>query len=116
MTSSNIVRHTLNHVIVEQDQLDGYMQLNQLAQASGKRLDNWFATVSTKELLAEFDKQAAEGENKLPGIQGSYPQALVIKEGRNGGTWAHPLITIQFAQWCSAAFALERISRLSPSS
>ena len=32
---------------------------------------------------------------------------MITYQGNNGGTWAHPHIAIQFAQWCSAAFALQ---------
>jgi uncharacterized small protein (DUF1192 family) len=33
--------------------------------------------------------------------------ALMTYQGNKGGTWAHPNIAIQFAQWCSASFALQ---------
>ncbi len=95
--------HSFNQSRIEQRLADGYINLNQMANATGKRIDNWLQNRSTKELLAEFESQ----QNKLPGIPGSLSKPLVTIEGRRGGTWAHPDIAIQFAQWCSPAFALQ---------
>lgn len=101
MTDS-LIDHVFNDSKVQQRVTDGYINLNQMASAAGKRVDNWLANKSTQDLLAEFEGQ----QNKLPGIPGSLP-ALVTIEGKGGGTWAHPDIAIQFAQWCSPAFALQ---------
>lgn len=102
MPDSNIIRK-FNKASVEQRVADGYVNLNQMAKASGKRVDNWLQNRSTQELLEEFDRQ----QTKLPGIPGSLAGALVTIEGRGGGTWAHPDVAIQFAQWCSPGFALQ---------
>ncbi|PSB42687.1 hypothetical protein C7B80_26670 [Cyanosarcina cf. burmensis CCALA 770] len=99
----NIVFHAVGEMPVGQRDSDGYINLNQLAASANKRLDNWLANKSTKELIAEFERQ-----QKLPGIPGSlFEPALITVEGRNGATWAHPDIAIQFAQWCSPTFALQ---------
>lgn len=101
MTDS-IISHSFNSSKVHQRVDDGYINLNQMAEAAGKRIDNWQANQLTQDLLAEFERQ-----QKLPGIPGSFSPALIVIEGRAGGTWAHPDIAIQFAQWCSPAFALQ---------
>lgn len=107
MSDLAFVRHDIDGVAVEQFTGDGYINLNQLADVVGKRIDNWLANQSTKDLLNEFDRQ-----NKLPGNRGSVEvKAIVTIEGRNGGTWAHPDIAIQFAQWCSPVVAL-KVSRI----
>ncbi|MGK7898273.1 MAG: KilA-N domain-containing protein, partial [Xenococcus sp. (in: cyanobacteria)] len=88
---------------IHQRIIDGYINLNQMAEANGKRIDNWLQNQSTKNLLSEIERQ----QNKLPGLPGSLLEPLITIEGRDGGTWAHPDIAIQFAQWCNPAFALQ---------
>lgn len=102
MTENNIVR-SFNSREIHQRVADGYINLNQMADASGRRIDNWIQNQSTQDLLTEFQNQ----QSKLPGIPGSLSDPLITIEGRGGGTWAHPDIAIQFAQWCSPAFALQ---------
>ena len=58
MAEESIVRQ-FNSADVEQRVADGYINLNQMAKATGKRIDNWLRLQSTKELIAEFDSQIA---------------------------------------------------------
>ena len=95
--SENVIVHNLNRSKVRQRVADGYIDLNQIAEASGKRIDNWTRLQETTSLLREFQND--------PLYRGMEP--LVTIEGRSGGTWAHPDIAIQFAQWCNPAFALQ---------
>ena len=101
--SENFILRDFKGKGIHQRIIDGYINLNQMAEANAKRIDNWFQNQSTKNLLSEFEKQ----QNKLPGIPGSLLEPLITIEGRDGGTWAHPDIAIQFAQWCNPAFALQ---------
>ena len=75
---------------------DAYVDLNDIAKPFGKRVDNWIRLQSTTSLLREFSQD--------PCYNGNPP--IKTKEGRGGGTFAHPDIAIQFAQWCSPGFAL----------
>ena len=96
MAEDSIVRR-FNDADIEQRIADGYINLNQMAKATGKRIDNWTRLQQTTSLLREFTAD--------PQYLGIEPTVTV--EGRKGGTWAHPDIAIQFAQWCSPAFALQ---------
>ena len=102
LLATNLIARKFNSQNIHQAK-DGYINLNQMAKAAGKRIDNWLQNQSTRDLLAEFREQ----QLKLPEIPGSISEPLVTIEGRGGGTWAHPDIAIQFAQWCSPAFALQ---------
>jgi KilA-N domain len=93
----NTIVHRFNHAEIHQRVADGYINLNQMADASDKRIDNWLRLQETTSLLREFREDAQ--------YQGVDP--LLTIEGRAGGTWAHPDIAIQFAQWCNPAFALQ---------
>ncbi len=112
---SNIVR-SFNQVDIWQKREDGYINLNQMANATGKRIDHWLKTEPTKELFDEFLRHQkcpylstpSEGEfsENASDSKDIEPPIRTI-QGRNGGTWAHPDIAIQFAMWCSPAFALQ---------
>jgi hypothetical protein len=95
--SESLMVHSFNRVNVHQRVADGYINLNQMAEATGKRIDNWTRLQETTSLLREF-----ESDSLYRGVP-----ALITIEGRSGGTWAHPDIALQFAQWCSPAFALQ---------
>ncbi|MGB3789349.1 MAG: KilA-N domain-containing protein [Phormidesmis sp.] len=105
MPEDSIVRR-FNSADIEQRIADGYINLNQMATATGKRIDNWTRLQSTKELIAEFDSQIASSDPRE-----QLPALITVTSGiegqrGGGGTWAHPDIAVQFAQWCSPTFAL----------
>lgn len=89
-----VARHKLGSI--EFMRSDAYVALNDIAKPFGKRVDNWMRLQSTTSLLREFSQD--------PCYNGNPP--IKTKEGRGGGTFAHPDIAIQFAQWCSPGFAL----------
>ena len=94
---SDFIQRKYDKAKIEQRVADGYINLNQMAKATDKRIDNWMRLKETTSLLREFDED----------LTYSGSQALLTIEGRTGGTWAHPDIAIQFAQWCSPGFALQ---------
>ena len=105
MPEDSIVRR-FNSADIEQRMADGYINLNQMAKATGKRIDNWTRLQSTKELIAEFDRQitSSDPREQLPALI-TVTSGIEGQRG-GGGTWAHPDIAVQFAQWCSPTFAL----------
>lgn len=99
--------HSFNQAKIEQRVADGYINLNQMANATGKRIDNWLRLKSTKELIDAFDDEVASSDRREQS-----PALITMTSGikgkrGGGGTWAHPDIAVQFAQWCSPAFALQ---------
>ena len=107
--SENLISRNFNAIEIHQKVEDGYINLNQMANATGKRIDNWLRLQETKELIAEFDRQnIASSDLRKQSSQAIVTITSGIKGQRGGGgTWAHPDIAIQFAQWCSPAFALQ---------
>jgi len=112
--SDLVLSHDYNGFLVSQRSSDGYWNLNQMANAVGKRIENWLRLDSTKEFLTEFDEQQLLECSSDPSIDCSglsnRPKALITSKGGKGGggsTWGHPDIAILFAMWCSPPFALQ---------
>lgn len=63
-----------------------------------RKLDNYFASVKTK----EFIDTIAERE-KLDTPKMVYVKSKASR-GNNGGTWMHPLLFIDFAMWINPSF------------
>lgn len=100
--SKSIVQHQDGDLKMRQRIADGYINLNDIAKSTNKRVDKWLDNKSTKELLLLFEEQTDTPNS------GERNRAIISTKGGVGGgsTWAHPEIAIQFAQWCSPAFAL----------
>ena len=68
----------------------GRFNLNALHKASGlgtnKAPAQWLRTQTAKSLLAELEKETVQ-------------ICIVSDEGRNGGTFAHELLAIEYAGW-----------------
>ena len=107
--SENFISRSFNKIEIHQKVEDGYINLNQMANATGKRIDNWLRLQETKELIAEFNRQnIASSDLRKQSSQAVITITSGVKGQRGGGgTWAHPDVAIQFAQWCSPGFALQ---------
>ena len=88
-----------------------YVRLNDIAKPFGKRLDNWMRLKTTKELFEAFKvDRSYNGAKAFYTIQGGNTVSSDLRERSETlaaqGTFVHPDIAIQFAQWCSPGFAL----------
>jgi KilA-N domain len=77
-----------------------YKSLSEIAKASEKRLNNWVNRSEGKKAIADF-------KLKYPKVE--YP--LVTKQGKGGGTWAHPELAAIFAAWCNPRFTAEVVEQ-----
>lgn len=81
---------------------EGYICLNDISvYYPNKRLQNWLDNDSTKDFIKTL-------ENKLAG-NGDSLRALVRKEGRSGGTYAHKHLAFKFCMWLSPELELHVI-------
>lgn len=72
---------------------DGFINLTQMCQANGKRLDVFMKTQKTKDYIEC--------------LENSHQTVVVYsEEGVNGGTWGHPSLAINLARWISPEFAV----------
>jgi hypothetical protein len=82
---------------IQQRDTDGYVNLTQMAQANGVKINNWLQTDNAKEYIKALESDTALSASEL----------LIIKKGgisSQQGTWSHPLVAIAFAQWISPQF------------
>jgi hypothetical protein len=76
---------------------DAYINVTLLCKAAGKRIDNWTRLKRTQELISELSNSLrSEGVEIIHTI-----------EGKHGGTYYHPDLAIQLAQWLSPSFAIQ---------
>jgi hypothetical protein len=94
---NNIIRHSYNGAIISQES-DGYVCLTDMAKASGKQVNDYLRLDSTKAYL--------EGLSMETGIPVSSLIRIVKGKNKAQGTWAHPEIAIDFAQWCNVSFRI----------
>ena len=72
---------------------DGFINLTQMCQANGKRVDVFMKAQKTKDYIECL-------ENSLT------HKVVYSEEGVNGGTWGHPVLASNLARWISIEFAV----------
>jgi hypothetical protein len=80
---------------------DAYLNATQIAKHFNKRVQHYLDSDRTKEYIQELTKAANPALNKN--------QLVIVKKGGKvgeSGTWLHPKLTIDFARWLSAKFAI----------
>ena len=93
----SIVLHDYNGFAISQE-TDGYTCLTDMAKAAGKQVKHYLALDSTKEYLKALSQEVAISTSSLIRI--------VQGKGKVQGTWAHPEVAIDFAQWCNVSFKI----------
>jgi hypothetical protein len=97
----NPINLTLNNHIIMSRENDKYINATQLCKAGNKKFNDWFRLDNTKELISILANDA--------GIPAS--QLIDSKKGKSSefeqGTFIHPDLAIQLAQWINPHFALQ---------
>ena len=79
---------------------DGFINLTQMCQANGKRLDNFLKANKTKDYIDAL-------------IQSLQTEVLDSERGGDhSGTWGHPSLSINLARWISPDFAVSTVAKL----
>jgi hypothetical protein len=89
---NNLAVFDYNGIIISRRQ-NGFINLTQMCQANGKRLDNWTRLKQTQDYIRIL-------ANSLTS------EVVYSEEGVNGGTWGHPSLAINLARWISPEFAV----------
>jgi KilA-N domain len=122
MAKIKMVPRSVNGIVVDQRSADGFINGTAMCVAHGKEIKFWLQNKDTLELFLEFaDLEGIKTNVRiLPDSDLSrlsatkycqiFPQLILSKRGspeNGGGTWLHPDLAIQLAQWCSPAFAIQ---------
>ncbi|NEP61198.1 MAG: KilA-N domain-containing protein [Symploca sp. SIO2G7] len=112
----------VNGVIVEQRMPDGFINGTAMCTAYGKKINSWFRTRDTLELFEvlaidlstpiNYSDLSNLDVSRLSGTKYSkiFPDLVFSRGGspeNGGGTWLHPDLAIQLAQWCNKLFAIQ---------
>jgi KilA-N domain len=107
----------VNGVIVSQRERDGFVNGTAMAVAHQKEISDWFRNRETIDLInalvvdlgLEVNPGISQDSNAAR-ISAAYPDLVISRRGApetGGGTWVHPDLAIQLAQWCSPVFAIQ---------
>ncbi len=112
MTNICNITRNFNGVEIKQRKGDGFLDATAMCKATGKLFKDYRRLQSTREFLVVLSDsegipvESAVGRN-LPTEQN---QGLIqiIQGGNpeNQGSWVHPKVSINLAQWCSPKFAV----------
>lgn len=83
---------------------EGWINATEAAKHFGKRVQHWLDNEQTQEYIRETLDELAEQD---PARFKSRNSGLLVvaQRGRNGGTWLHPELAVEFARWLSPKFA-----------
>lgn len=112
-TNVNIIRKLNEFDVIQRTKdsmFDATSLLNQWNKQSGQKkvIGHYFENDSTKEFIKalEFDLES-NSRNSDVLIEGNSP--YLKTRGKNGGTWMHPYLFIDFAMWLNPSFKLQVI-------
>lgn len=96
----DLIPHQESGTIIYQRPADGYINATSLCQASGKRWNDYVVLTATRSFLTSLSTET--------GI----PVSVLVQSFKGGdvrfqGTWVHPQVAINLAQWLSGAFAVK---------
>ena len=97
---SNLINFDYNGQTIQKRDSDGYINLTQMCQANGKRIDKYLKSKRTQEYIESLERSPQMGGSPLESVKGGDSRELTQ------GTWGHPLIAIDLARWISADFAV----------
>lgn len=94
----SLIPREANSMPVGQRTHDGYINATALCKAAGKKVNDYLRLQSTKDFL-----KALESETGIPACE----LVQAKKGGVFKGTWVHPQVAINLAQWASPKFAVQ---------
>lgn len=117
MKTNVVMKREIGNLPVYQRTKDGYFNATELLKCwnsaanlntpnSGdlevpiKRLDKFLSNISTKEFVKVLSAKENILENKV----------YIASRGKNGGTWMHPLLFVDFAMWLNPEFKYDVLS------
>lgn len=95
-----LIQHEVDQKPIYQRAEDGYVNATEMCQAAGKKFNDYHRTQAAQAFISELSSVAGIPATELiQVVQGGDPQLQ--------GTWVHPKVAINLAQWCSPTFAVK---------
>lgn len=95
-----LIPHVVEREIVQQRVHDGYINATAMCQATGKRFHDYNRIGPTVAFISALASATGKPVTELI-------QSVSGGEPSHQGTWVHPQVAINLAQWCSAEFAVQ---------
>lgn len=96
--SIQLINHSLDNNLVCQRKDNGYINATALCKACDRKIATYLRAETTKEFLSALSSEVQICTSEL---------TLTIKGfGVQQGTWVHPYVAINLAQWASPKFAV----------
>jgi hypothetical protein len=92
----DIVKHNWNGAEIRQRSTDGFVNLTDMCKAERRRVHDYLRLPQTEAYISALSNDTGILRENL----------VVKKEGKGGGTYAHPEIAIDCAQWVSMSFRI----------
>ena len=108
MTTQNLITRDFHGVTIRQ-RSDGYLCATDMCQANGKLFTGYKRLKSTKSFLVQLSDFLDKNPVMLISITEQNQELIQTVQGGNPeeqGTWIHPYVAINLAQWCSSVFAV----------
>lgn len=96
---SEIVPFDVNGGVIHQREADGYFHATGMCKSAGKNWANYWRNDATQQFLEELSSDMRISISELiQTLKGGRPELQ--------GTWVHPLVATNLAQWLSPKFAV----------
>lgn len=90
---------------------DGYIFATALCVAAKKKINDWLRLNETKHLIKKLETYLLKSDTGTPYHNGTPRSVVEIYKGNSNkyeqGTWVHPDLGIDLAQWCSRSFSVQ---------
>ena len=113
MKTNVIMNRSMGGLIVNQRTKDGMFNATSLLEQwnkskgllgrKGKRIDDFLKLKSTEEFINALNEEILNTDNPR------YSEVYKSSRGKNGGTWMHPYLFIDFAMWINPKFKVQVI-------
>lgn len=95
-----LVPHSYRGSLIQQRATDGYINATAMCQAAGKAWSNYAQNATTRAYIEALERSLGIPRDLIV-------QSIVTGSNEARGTWVHPQIAINLAQWLSADFAVQ---------
>ena len=107
--TTQLISRDFHGVIIRQRSSDSYLDATAMCQSANKRFKDYRRLKSTKAFLVELSDFIDNNPVRLIRPMEQNQQLIQIIQGgipEEQGTWVHPYVSINLAQWCSPIFSV----------